>query len=167
MVCISGMKMNRNRSQFVMMLVALTLTPGVMAGVYKYVDANGNTIYTDQQPKGEASQVEKLNVKEAYTNTMPGTVSKIESSSSQPVFEQIQQQQKQDQDFATAKRKAKKAAKQAVDDAKSKLEEAKVIQAGDMLKNVGGGIRYTQQYLQRVEAAQMALDAAQKEYSQF
>lgn len=149
-------------------ICAFLLTPVVMAGVYKYVDENGNTIYTDKKPDVAEDKVEKLNVKNSYTNTMapPPSLTDSEDGGGN-ALRQIQTQQKAAMTLEETKRQAKRDAKHAVTDAQKALDDAKVIQAGDMFPTSIGGMRYTEQYLQRIEAAQSSLDAAHKHYNKF
>lgn len=148
------------------LFLTLTISPFSIAGVYKYVDADGNTVYTDTKPKEEQANIEKLNVKDAYTNSMAAPAASS-GSGGKDVFKDIQEQQAQETTYAESKRQAKKEAEKSVDDAQKQLDDAKTVKTGDMFPNPGGGIRYTQQYLQRIEAAQRKLDDAQKQYNNF
>ncbi len=153
------------------LIFALMLAPVTMAGVYKYVDEHGNTVYTDKKPDNAPDNIEKLNVKDSYTNTMQAPVkqsSKAASSEGESdVFKQIQNQQKAQASLAESKRQAKKDAKHSINAAQKALDESKVIRNGDMFPNKNGGMRYTQQYLERIEAAQTKLNAAQKHHKKF
>lgn len=152
----------------VLLCMAL-LAPVAVAGVYKYVDEQGNTVYTDTKPKTAAPEdVEKLNVRDNYSNSYEGATSPVQSpKDASDVYKDIQYKQEKEATLAQQRKTAKHEAKKAIDAAAAALEDAKQVKSGDMFPNPGGGIRYTQQYLERIEAAQMNLDKAQKHYNEF
>lgn len=149
-------------------MTTLLLAPFSVANVYKYVDENGNTIYSDTKPNNAPQEVETLKVQDSYTNTMQAPeVRESDNDADDDIFSEAESNKKKEATYKDTKRKAKKSAASAVKAAQEKLDASKEIKAGDMFPTKLGGMRYTQQYNDRVEAAQQKLDDAQSQYSKF
>lgn len=148
----------------VRLMICLLLAPVCWAGVYKYVDADGNTVYSDKKPDDTTEDVERINVKDSYTNSMRSLSSEENDST---VFHELKAKQASDETLAQSKRKAKKDAHKQMSAAEAALDKAKQVRSGDMFPNPSGGVRYTPQYHERIEAAQKRLDDAKKQFQKF
>lgn len=145
-------------------MLCLVLAPVCFASVYKYIDADGNTVYSDKKPDDVTEKVEELNVRDSYTNSMESI--KPESGNS-PVFDEIRANQETRETLEQSRRKAKQEVQKQVSEAEIALEEAKQVRSGDMFPIPSGGVRYSQQYMERIEAAQKKLDDAKDQYKKF
>ncbi len=150
----------------------LLLSVCAVADVYKYQDKDGSTVYTDVRPEASSSSIESINVNDSYTNTIPASaVSGADAATNSATSEEgakpgvAEITKPSAAQLAKSSKKSKAAAKKAVVAASKNLEQSKVVREGDMFRNPGAGIRYTQQYHQRVEAAQKRLNDAQKRYN--
>ena len=141
------------------LIVLLALSQLSSAAVYVYTDQDGNKAFTDTPPDDVAT--EQVEIQESNTlETPPDQLQK-----NARYFDDLKQQQEDAASSAADTRKQRSQAKKAVAEAQEALEKAKVIVAGDLFPTAAGGVRYTQQYTNRVNAAESALSNAQAAYS--
>ncbi len=141
-----------------LILVAiLVATPMVQAEIYKYSDEHGNVVLTDTPPAQNAD-AESVDIQSLDGNTV--NLSTSQHRKNDKYYDQRDQRQAKEE--AQNAREAnlaqqQQARKGAVRKAELDLEEAKEIKSGDMMPLPSGGIRYTDQYKQRVKNAEDAL----------
>lgn len=133
----------------------LLIAPLLSAGtIYKYTDANGNIAYSNSKPhniESEAVAVEQSNQIETDNKSQEYLEQSYRRDVRQSEIEKKSNQDKQ------AKRNT---ALNTLKDAEKALEDAKTIRDGDMHPLPKGGVRYTDQYRNRIEAAEKAVDDA-------
>ena len=134
------------------------------AQAYKYIDENGNTVFTDTPPQNEA----KINSLEAVDISTSQNL--IENPENQEevnthYMQQMGKDQEQKEQQAQARQELQYKARGNLKHAEMTLEEAQVIQAGDFYPNANSaGGRHTPQYTNRIKEAEKNLDKARKEY---
>ncbi len=151
----------------IILLGSLFFSSFVSADIYEIIDANGHKTYTDKPPlnkpdamplslkpetgnswsndsiqEGNEEYYEELNAEEELTNNAEAT--KTEETNAQ-------------QEKAVI----------SVEEAEIALEEAKEIKAGDYLPNLNQGIHNTQEYQDRVNKAEEALNKAKEDEAKY
>ena len=145
-------------------LILLTLiSPVALAAIYETTDAEGHKSYSDKPPlnQSDAKTKEVAPMTENTWETNPSQTSDDQfyrGLKARQEQEQKAQKEMADQQEAEQQRQAKAEA-----DAKKALEDAKEVKAGDFYKNPNGeGLRYTQEYRDRVKNAEENLKKAQQ-----
>ena len=140
----------------------LILTAGrSYAEIYQYTDEHGNLVLTDTPPAADVD-AKVIEVKQSSANTVD--LNTIQHLKNDDYYRQLEkadaieakQQSQQQRQVDAAKQKQEQ-----VSNARLNLEQAKEIQAGDMLPLPSGGIRYTEQYKKRVKSAEDSLRRAE------
>lgn len=122
--------------------------------IYQITDEHGRKTYTNvapQQPKGTVQKVKlsNTNIRETHADK-PAENDNLEMQQNEDLERRLQQNQRQ--------------AKNAVTQAETALEEARELRAGDYFNIPGKGLRYTEQYHERIKEAEQQLINAQDNY---
>lgn len=128
--------------------------------IYKVTDEDGNTRYTNIEPKTKGKEATKVDLK----NTNISEEGKHLPGSDDTIFEELREEREAKEAAQREKQDEKQAAYEALQQAKRNLEEAKEVKAGDFFNTRNGGLRYKDSYHRRVEDAERALEAAQERY---
>lgn len=138
---------------FFSLLLTATL-PMHAEEIYQITDEHGRKTYTNvapQQPKGNVEKVKlrNTNIRESQS---------LKALEDNPLDAQqgteIHQRLKQDAQQAQS----------AVEQAEHALEQARELRAGDYFNIPGKGLRYTEQYHERIKHAEQQLENAQQNY---
>ncbi|CAA0078337.1 Uncharacterised protein [BD1-7 clade bacterium] len=148
------------KTPYLALVIGLAFSLPVTAGVYVYTDEQGNQVYTDSPPDNKPAEM----VDVPHTNTLETPPDQKQKN--EDFFKDLKQQQDTATNEREAYRQGRAAAKGALDKAQKNLKQAKVIVAGDMYPNGHGGVRYTEQYTNRVEAAERAVKDAKAAYDE-
>jgi len=155
-------------------LLAAVCLP-LQAEIYKSVDEEGNVLYSDKAPNDASVQTS-----EVKPNTQPNvTDSEEEIAQRQPKWLKDAQQQRAERaekdksvaeanagdkepDAATAWKAEYKAAKDALKAAKKALKTGVIAEEGDFIGLAGGGVRPTEQYINKQRSLEQAVEDAKK-----
>ncbi len=141
----------------------LSLSLSCWAQTYKYIDKNGNTVFTDTPPKNEAS-IDSLEAVDTPTsqNLIENPENQIDINTN--YMEQMKKDQDKKEQQAQKQQELKQTAWKKLKTAEKLLENAKLIRPGDFYPNAkGAGGRHTPQYKDRIIAAERNLNNAQNE----
>lgn len=139
--------------------VGLCLASGLAGaqGVYKSVDAHGKVIFSDKPP-ADAKSVTPVEIKPG-----PSEADVREAVARERAIGQAASEVGKPRAGARQNRASSVAdAKAELADAERSLDEAKQIGPGDRKGTAGGGSRLSEDYRQRVQAAEAAVEAARK-----
>lgn len=141
------------------LLLSLIACTVMASEVYKYKDSSGNVIYSDSKP--ETGEVDTITITPA-SNTYQSDNENQQAQDA--LLEQQQQKSAEQQANKTNHKSQKEQLRQAVKKAEKALKNAKVVREGDMFPIPSGGVRYSDQYKNRVSAAEAALKSAKNAY---
>ena len=129
--------------------------------LYKSVDDRGRVTYSDTPLAGD--QVEKVAIPD-------GTANILSSESAQRL---IKEQEESDRQVAASEKAARQdwneryqQAELSVEQAERDLEDAKIVQEGDLVGNALSGARPNAAWIQRLEQAEVNLQARRSELDQ-
>jgi phosphatidate phosphatase PAH1 len=142
------------------LLILLCLNYTAFADVYEVIDKNGRKTYTDKPP---LNQPDSKPVRVA-PNTGNTWSTDSTTSSNTAYFDELKRKQNEQatlKQTETDKKSAEDTAdKTTIESAEKALQNAREVKAGDFYRNREGGIHYTQDYLNRVRAAEEQLQRA-------
>jgi hypothetical protein len=124
---------------------------------YRSVDEQGNVTFSDRPVDG-ALQQERIRIE----TTAPTVEQQRETRQREAALEQAAGETG-DASRAAQRASEQKAARQAVEEAEKRLEEAARVREGDRIGTAGGGSRLKPGYHERVRAAEDTLEQARKD----
>lgn len=141
-------------------LLTVMLTLPVCAEVYQITDEHGRKTFTNIAPADGAQQkIEKVQLRE--TNTTPSHQAYEQGDAESEQLEQLE-----NRTIRNRLAQDEQQARENLERAESELEDAKQIRSGDYFNVPGKGLRYRDEYRQRVEQAEQAVRQAKESYDQ-
>ena len=138
-------------------ITVLAVCQASAENVYRSVDEQGNVTFSDRPVQG-AQQQEQINIQ----TTSPTPEQRRQTRQRETALQKAAGE-KGAGSRAARRASEQKAARQAVEDAEKRLEEAARVREGDRIGTAGGGSRLKPGYHERVRAAEDALEQARKD----
>ena len=123
---------------------------------YRSVDEQGNVTFSDK-PVSNATQEERVSIDAPTPSTEQQQESKRRETELQKAATQA------GTSSAPVKANQKKVARQSVQEAEKRLEEASQVREGDRIGTAGGGSRLKPEYHERVHEAEAEVEKARKQ----
>lgn len=144
--------------RLIVVLMALLAASTVCAKttLYRWVDDQGEVHFSDTAPP-KSVEAQKITVEDKAINTLPGNQRQVQEMQTEQRARQVYHSRAVE-DWE----RRYKAAEQALQVAKSRLEEAKKVGEGDTVGSFMGGARPTTEWLDQLEAAKKNLQEKQQ-----
>jgi len=137
-------------------IVAVPLSSALGQAVYKYVDEDGNVVYSEQPPPQDQPS-ERVDVRPG-----PTSAQQKDAENREQQLQDAASQTTSTGDQRTSKKAEQQLKQKSVKDAEAALERAKQVGPGDRVGTAGGGSRLRESYHERVRAAEEELQRAKK-----
>ena len=145
-----------NLVKLLLITIAIAASQVSAETAYRSVDEQGNVTFSDKPASG-ATQKEQFSI----DAPAPSTEKQLETQQREAELQKAASQA--GTSSAPDKADQKKAARQTVQDAEKRLEEARQVRPGDRIGTAGGGSRLTPEYHERVHDAEAKVEQARKQ----
>lgn len=144
-------------------IFALLLSAAANADIYEIIDENGRKTYTDKPPH---DQPDARPISSSAKSANQWVSDGMQEQNDQYFIELKNKQAEQESiaaELAAQQEEAERLQQQSIKNAEDALDAAKEIKAGDYYSNPNQkGLRYTQEYRDRVQAAEAELEQARQ-----